>query len=158
MPSGKVHLETNREKVDRLFRALKRNGAGTAKLINFNNGEAAPQSFASVNELLEYLENYTTKKHTQRVMVRDQAAPTVLTIPDDHVHPTDPRTMTVREMARLQSFPDDFEFRSKETTGGRKRKEEVPQYTQVGNAVPPLLGMAIGRSAENIINLGNKPN
>ena len=158
VPSGKVHLETNREKVDRLFRALKRNGAGTAKLINFNNGEAAPQSFASVNELLEYLENYTTKKHTQRVMVRDQAAPTVLTIPDDHVHPTDPRTMTVREMARLQSFPDDFEFRSKETTGGRKRKEEVPQYTQVGNAVPPLLGMAIGRSAENIINLGNKPN
>ena len=51
--------------------------------------------------------------------------------------------MTVREQARFQSFPDYFEFRSKETTGGEKRKIEVPQYTQVGNAVPPLLAKAI---------------
>ena len=52
--------------------------------------------------------------------------------------------MTVRELARFQSFPDWFEFRSKETTGGRRRKFEVPQYTQVGNAVPPLMAQAIG--------------
>jgi len=43
-------------------------------------------------------------------------------------------------MARIQSFPDDFVFRSKVTTGGQMRKFEVAQYTQVGNAVPPLLG------------------
>jgi DNA (cytosine-5)-methyltransferase 1 len=52
--------------------------------------------------------------------------------------------MTVRELARLQSFPDSFEFRSKETTGGLRRRFEVPQYTQVGNAVPPLLVKALG--------------
>jgi DNA (cytosine-5)-methyltransferase 1 len=47
-------------------------------------------------------------------------------------------------MARIQSFPDAFEFVGKETTGGLKRRFEVPQYTQVGNAVPPLLAKAIG--------------
>jgi DNA (cytosine-5)-methyltransferase 1 len=46
-------------------------------------------------------------------------------------------------MARIQSFPDNFVFRSKITTGGQMRKFEVPQYTQVGNAVPPLLGIAL---------------
>ena len=47
-------------------------------------------------------------------------------------------------MARIQSFPDNFEFRSKVTTGGKMRRYEVPQYTQVGNAVPPLLGRQLG--------------
>jgi DNA (cytosine-5)-methyltransferase 1 len=47
-------------------------------------------------------------------------------------------------MARIQSFPDSFTFCSKITTGGTMRRYEVPQYTQVGNAVPPLLGRALG--------------
>ena len=153
--TGRAHLENQREKVERLYQLLKLKESETARIINFNNGIEAIQSFVSVDELLKYLENYTTKKHTQRVMVRDQAAPTVLTIPDDHVHPTEPRTLTVREMARLQSFPDEFEFRSKETTGGLKRKEEVPQYTQVGNAVPPLLGMALGKKASKVLKINS---
>ena len=44
----------------------------------------------------------------------------------------------------IQSFPDDFNFKGKYTTGGEKRVKECPRYTQVGNAVPPLLGEAIG--------------
>ena len=52
--------------------------------------------------------------------------------------------MTVREMARLQSFDDSFVFQGKRTTGGDKRKTEVPQFTLVGNAVPPLMARAIG--------------
>ena len=52
--------------------------------------------------------------------------------------------MTVREMARLQSFDDSFEFLGKRTTGGSRRRCETPQYTLVGNAVPPLLAKAIG--------------
>jgi DNA (cytosine-5)-methyltransferase 1 len=48
-------------------------------------------------------------------------------------------------MARIQSFPDEFVFCSKATTGGQMRKFQVPQYTQVGNAVPPLLGLALGK-------------
>jgi DNA (cytosine-5)-methyltransferase 1 len=67
-----------------------------------------------------------------------------VTIPDDFVHPYEDRVMTVRELARLQSFPDSFTFHGKVTTGGKQRKDEVPQYTQVGNAVPPLLAKAIG--------------
>ena len=54
-------------------------------------------------------------------------------------------------MARFQSFPDIFEFRSKTTTGGMMRRFEVPQYTQVGNAVPPLLGRALGLVVRNIL-------
>ncbi len=46
-------------------------------------------------------------------------------------------------MARLQSFDDSFEFLGKRTTGGHRRKNETPQYTLVGNAVPPLLSKAI---------------
>ena len=56
-------------------------------------------------------------------------------------------------MARIQSFPDWFEFRSKVTTGGKMRKFQVPQYTQVGNAVPPLLGKALGKVCKEILSL-----
>ena len=54
-------------------------------------------------------------------------------------------------MARIQSFPDWFEFKSKETTGGSSRAFEVPQYTQIGNAVPPLLGLALGKSIRSFL-------
>ena len=46
-------------------------------------------------------------------------------------------------MARLQSFDDSFVFQGKRSTGGTKRKTEVPQYTLVGNAVPPLMARAV---------------
>jgi DNA (cytosine-5)-methyltransferase 1 len=42
------------------------------------------------------------------------------------------------------------------TTGGQMRKFEVPQYTQVGNAVPPLLGYALGESLKYLIGLNNQ--
>ena len=98
---------------------------------------------ADVN-LVDVIMRLGTRKHSQKVVDKNKPAPTVVTLPDDYVHPTEPRVMTVRELARFQSFPDWFEFRSKETTGGRRRKFEVPQYTQVGNAVPPLMAQAIG--------------
>ena len=71
-------------------------------------------------------------------------SPTVVTIPDDFIHYAKPRTLTVREMARLQSFDDNFVFQGKRTTGGDLRKSDIPQYTLVGNAVPPLMARAIG--------------
>jgi len=79
-------------------------------------------------------------------------APAALSIPDDacHYHDHELRTLTVREMARIQSFPDNFTFRSKTTTGGQMRKFEVPQYTQVGNAVPPLLGYQLGLAIKKL--------
>jgi DNA (cytosine-5)-methyltransferase 1 len=49
-------------------------------------------------------------------------------------------------MARLQTFDDDYVFIGKRTSGFVERRVDVPQYTQVGNAVPPLLARALGRS------------
>ncbi len=85
-----------------------------------------------------------TKKHSTTVLHAELPASTITTLPDDIVHYCEPRILTVRENARLQSFPDWFEFRGKYTTGGKQRKQECPRYTQVGNAVPPLLANAIG--------------
>jgi len=99
----------------------------------------------NIEDLFEQVMYLSTKKHSQRPLKWDSPSPTVLSLPDDFVHPNEARTMTVREMARLQSFPDSFIFRAKETTGSLRRRFEVPQYTQVGNAVPPLLAEAVGK-------------
>lgn len=88
-------------------------------------------------------ERYKTRKHNCRRMLPNEPSPTVLTLPDDIVHYSENRILTVRELARLQSFDDSFEFLGKRTTGGILRKQETPQYTLVGNAVPPLLAKAI---------------
>ena len=71
-------------------------------------------------------------------------APTITNMPDDYLHYQEPRIMTVRECARIQSFPDWYEFKSKYTTGGDQRKKEVPRYSQVGNAIPPLFAEQAG--------------
>lgn len=107
------------------------------------------------SSLLSHLAKLKTKKQTQRVLQAGLPAPAALSIPDDACHYDKAllRTLTVREMARFQSFPDWFEFRSKVTTGGQMRRFEVPQYTQVGNAVPPLLGKALGKVVMNILGL-----
>ena len=78
-------------------------------------------------------------------------SPTVVTMPDDFIHYSAHRCMTVREMARLQSFDDSFVFQGKRTTGGDMRKTDIPQYTLVGNAVPPLMARAIGNCILNVI-------
>ncbi|TAA73140.1 DNA cytosine methyltransferase [Planococcus salinarum] len=89
------------------------------------------------------MEALLTKKNTRSRLDSQGVAPTMLTLPDDFIHPFEDRILTVREMARIQSFDDSFEFIGKRTTGGDRRRDEVPQYTQVGNAVPPLLAFAI---------------
>ena len=94
--------------------------------------------------LADVILELATRKHSQRALVGDQPSPTILSLPDDFVHHREPRTLSVREMARLQSFPDTFRFYAKETTGGQSRKAEVPQYTQVGNAVPPWMAYRVG--------------
>lgn len=100
-----------------------------------------------------------TKKFSQRVLRAkwDKKHPkpmfTVTSLPDDHVHYSQPRILTVREWARLQTFPDWYRFCGPRTTGGRKRAgspdegnwdREVPHYTQIGNAVPVWLAEAVG--------------
>lgn len=82
-------------------------------------------------------------KRNYNVLKPEGQSPTVMTIADDYIHYSNPRALTVREMARLQSFDDSFVFQGKRSTGGNKRKLEVPQFTLVGNAVPPLMARAV---------------
>lgn len=73
-----------------------------------------------------------------RRLAWDEPAPTILTWPSskftDRCHPEEVRPLTVRECARVQGFPDDWEFEGSMTS----------KYRQIGNAVPPPLARALG--------------
>lgn len=84
------------------------------------------------------------KKTALRVLDPLAYAPTLTSLPDDLLHYSEPRTLTVRETARLQTFPDWFTFKGNYTSGGHRRRTEVPRFTQVANAVPPLLAEQLG--------------
>jgi DNA (cytosine-5)-methyltransferase 1 len=90
--------------------------------------------------------SFGLRKCAIRVLDPDSPSPTITSMPDDLIHYSEPRTLTVRENARLQSFPDWFAFKGKYTTGGDRRRREVPRFTQVANAVPPLVAEAIGEA------------
>ncbi len=87
-----------------------------------------------------------SNKRNYTVLDPLRQSPTVCTMPDDFIHYAACRPMTVREMARLQSFDDSFVFQGKRQTGGNNRQKEIPQYTLVGNAVPPLMARAIANT------------
>lgn len=91
------------------------------------------------------------KKLALRVLDPDRPSPTITSMPDDLLHYSEPRTLTVRENARLQSFPDWYSFQGKYTSGGHRRKQEVPRFTQVANAVPPLAARAIGETLAELL-------
>ena len=60
----------------------------------------------SMEELVDTVMRLGTKKHSQRALSWTNPSPTVVSLPDDYIHPFEPRTLTVRELARFQSFPD----------------------------------------------------
>lgn len=101
--------------------------------------------------------SHKTKKFAQRLLPKrwGKGGPsiTATSLADDYVHYSEPRTLTVREWARLQMFPDWYVFKGPRTTGGRRRagdpskgdwSRDVPRYTQIGNAVPVLLAKVVG--------------
>ncbi|HEY4941885.1 MAG TPA: DNA cytosine methyltransferase [Rhizomicrobium sp.] len=110
----------------------------------------------NVNLSAETKKAHKLKKAALRVLDPLSPAPTITSLPDDLLHYSEPRTLTVRENARLQTFPDWFTFHGKYTTGGHLRRKEVPRFTQVANAVPPLLAEQIGSRLLEIL-LGCKP-
>lgn len=102
-------------------------------------------------------DRFKTKKFAQRLLPErwGPQGPTITatSLPDDYVHFSKPRILTVREWARLQGFPDWYQFSGNRTTGGIRRagnpwegvfNRELPKYTQIGNAVPVPLARAIG--------------
>ena len=100
----------------------------------------------------ELKKKFNLKKRGITVLDSQDHAPTLTSHPDDYVHYSEPRILTVREYARIQSFPDWFLFKEKYTTGGKLRRVEVPRYTQIGNAIPPLFGEQVGLALKNIVN------
>ncbi|GIO09882.1 cytosine-specific methyltransferase [Brevibacillus reuszeri] len=170
LKNGEVSTKYNRKYKVTAYQQMLRSGltpsakGETVKAIDLYNHEASKHqdktverfkklnTGESVGQLLKRLspeefEYFNTKKYRCAKLERDAISPTVLTLPDDIIHydPGNPRILTVREFARLQSFDDSFVFLGKRTTGGDKRKFETPQYTQVGNAVPPLFARAIAK-------------
>ena len=95
---------------------------------------------------------FNIKKRGIVILDPDKPAPTLTSHPDDYVHYCEPRILSVREYARIQTFPDWFEFKEKYTTGGKLRIVEVPRYTQVGNAIPPLFSEQAGLALKQILN------
>ena len=86
---------------------------------------------------------------------------TITSMPDDFIHYLQPRAPTVRECARMQTFPDWYTFVGKRTTGGIRRAgnprqknyfREVPKFTQIGNAVPVKLAKELGLHFKKILN------
>lgn len=146
---GMIQIAEAAEITDALLNELKKHW-----MLDLSGTKIPKPTRAQVVDILGQLH---TKKQTQRVLIADEPAPAALSIPDDACHYYESkdmqRTLTVREMARIQSFPDWYQIKSKVTTGGQMRKFEVPQYTQIGNAVPPLLGVALGNVCRSLINI-----
>ena len=116
-------------------------------LNTYITSEDLEQRFRTGKNLTDdIMEALFTRKNSRKRLDPEGQAPTMVTLPDDFIHPYEDRILSVREMARFQSFDDSFEFLGKRTTGGEKRKVEVPQYTQVGNAVAPLVAKAVVRA------------
>ena len=95
---------------------------------------------------------YENGCHSNKRFVIDVNEPcsTVTTAPEELIHFKHPRVLTLREMARLQSFPDDFIFKGRYTLNGPCRGLDVPRNAQIGNAIPPLLGRALGLALQSI--------
>jgi DNA (cytosine-5)-methyltransferase 1 len=109
-------------------------------------------------------EHMRTKKFAQRLLRPrwGKQGPTITacSLADDYVHFKHPRSLTVREWARLQMFPDRYQFAGKRTTGGLRRAgnpregvfdRELPKYTQIGNAVPVSLAKCLGTHFDTLL-------
>ncbi len=96
---------------------------------------------------LDIPEEKRKKKQGMQRWPLDGLSRTITTEPTDFLHPTLDRIPTIRELARIQTFPDWYEFLGQRTTGNKMRRlGYCAQSQQVGNAVPPLLGKAIGNA------------
>lgn len=83
----------------------------------------------------------------------DEPSPTVTShCLDEFVHPVHDRALTVRECARLQSFPDSYNFVGGPYIVPHIDRTVQDKYEQIGDAVPPLLAYAWGKAIINILN------
>ena len=151
------------------------NGEVTPKGEPLSEQEYSKHSDTVVERFAHMIENggqipehLRTKKFAQRLLPPKwgNKGPTITacSLPDDFVHYSQARSLTVREWARLQTFPDWYNFAGKRTTGGLRRagnpresifEREVPKYTQIGNAVPVKLAYEVGRHFLKLLHTNN---
>lgn len=102
--------------------------------------------------------SYRTKKFSGRLLRLHwddgRSTTTANSLPADYVHLSHPRSLTIRELARLKMFPDWYQFAENRTTGGLPRTgspreglfaREVPKYTPKGSVVPVQLAFEFGK-------------
>lgn len=101
---------------------------------------------------------YANGCHSNKRYVLDVSKPcsTLTTAPEEIIHFKHPRIATLREMARIQSFPDNFRFYGRYTLNGPARGVDVPRNAQIGNAIPPLVGRALGETLAQIADMVSK--
>lgn len=118
-------------------------------------GELGPRARGNpeVNSGKTYHQNH-------RSLEADKPSPTITaSFYSSFVHPYQARNLTVREAARIQSFPDTFRFKGKRTTLSKKLLAKkgvtedlfLDQFNQVGNAVPPLLAQRLAITIKEIL-------
>lgn len=112
-----------------------------SKLIEISNSKPNRVGFKFTKEELE-IAQWNSKKQVINVLRADKPSPTITTCPFDYIHYSSPRILTVREFARIQSFPDWFQFKGIYATSG-SMSYTTPRYSQIGNAVPPLMAESI---------------
>ena len=131
----------HRESVRRRMRALRNQATTSQEAI----GHRCSSTWL-MQRVVKRHPDLKTSKRAQRVLLPNEwPMLTVTSLPDDIVHFEADRIPTVREVARLQTFPDWFAFFGVRTSGDERRAAgiHVPQYTQVANAVPARLAHAV---------------
>lgn len=126
---------------------------GTKRVPNHAATAHAPTTLAKIRKVpvgRKLSEIDKTFGSTYRRLSPDQVSPTVTRSGyRDFIHPNEDRMLTVRELASLQSFPEDWEFVGVRLDSySSKRKTTMTQFGQVGNAVPPRLAQVV---AEKLI-------
>lgn len=110
-------------------------------LIDITRKDPGRVSFNFTSEEFKQA-NWNSKKQIINVLKENRPSPTLTTCPFDYIHYKEPRILTVREYARIQSFPDWFEFKGVYALSGSD-SFKTPRYSQIGNAVPPLMAESI---------------
>ena len=166
------YLSDPKSKIQKILRIKKSGKSFLKKGDKLTDQEYSKHSPNIVKKFKSMLDNdgvikdkFKTKKFAQRLLNKkwNGKGPniTATSLPDDYVHYLQPRSLTVREWARLQMFPDWYQFKGKRTTGGLRRAgnpqkgifdREVPKYTQIGNAVPVELANRLGKKIIKLIN------
>jgi DNA (cytosine-5)-methyltransferase 1 len=152
--SNKVHNHEAMKHSKRVFERIKSiPQGGSMKDVEEEHGQRERNTHKIDGKKKRYKMNYS------RVSLSKPSIAVTANFQTIHVHPTQNRMLTAREGARLQTFPDSYEFLGPRTLPSKKLLERegrghligLSQYNQIGNAVPPLLAYKIANELKEIL-------